>query len=169
MDIGFVGVPVASDEKYGRLKQLMDVGKEKGYVLYDEVNELLADDFTAGRELDDLLSDLDTAGVEILEEPKLEFDKKIEDGEEFSDLDVAQVNAATTLNENYGSVRLDYRFNDKYTLYARYFREMLDRGIFLAPSQFEAAFVSAAHSEADIDRAVEAARQCLPLAANDAS
>ena len=53
--------------------------------------------------------------------------------------------------------------------YARYFREMLDRGIFLAPSQFEAAFVSAAHSEADIDRAVEAARQCLHLVANDAS
>ena len=51
--------------------------------------------------------------------------------------------------------------------YARYFREMLDRGIFLAPSQFEAVFVSAAHSEADIDRAVEAARRCLPLAAND--
>src|SRR5260221_4499460 len=51
--------------------------------------------------------------------------------------------------------------------YARYFREMLDRGIFLAPSQFEAAFVSAAHSEADIDRALEAARQCLPLATND--
>src|SRR5580704_18144422 len=30
-------------------------------------------------------------------------------------------------------------------MYARFFREMLDRGIFLAPSQFEAAFVSAAH------------------------
>ena len=80
---------MASDEKYGRLKQLMDIGKEKGYVLYDEVNELLADDFNGGRELDDLLSDLDTAGVEILEEPKLEFDKKIEDGDEF-DLDIAQ-------------------------------------------------------------------------------
>jgi len=53
--------------------------------------------------------------------------------------------------------------------YARYFREMLDRGIFLAPSQFEAAFVSAAHSEADIDRALEAARQCLHLVASDAS
>ena len=53
--------------------------------------------------------------------------------------------------------------------YARYFREMLDRGIFLAPSQFEAAFVSAAHSEADIDLALEAARQCLHLVANDAS
>ena len=53
--------------------------------------------------------------------------------------------------------------------YARYFREMLDRGIFLAPSQFEAAFVSAAHSEADIARALEAARQCLYLIANDAT
>ncbi len=89
MNMGF-GVPVASEDKYGRLKQLMNVGKEKGYVLYDEVNEILADDFRGGRELDDLLSDLDTAGVEILEEPKLEFDKKIEDGEEFTDLDVAQ-------------------------------------------------------------------------------
>jgi len=52
--------------------------------------------------------------------------------------------------------------------YARYFREMLDRGIFLAPSQFEAAFVSAAHSEADIACALAAARQCLHLVANDA-
>src|SRR5689334_15918741 len=35
-------------------------------------------------------------------------------------------------------------------LYARYFREMLNRGIFLAPSQFEAAFVSASHTAADV-------------------
>ena len=67
----------------------MDSGKEKGFVLYDEVNELLTDDF-AGRELDELLSDLDTAGVEILEEPKLEFDKKAEETEEFGDIDLAQ-------------------------------------------------------------------------------
>jgi len=69
----------------------MDSGKEKGYVLYDEVNELLTDEFaTGGRELDDLLSDLDTAGVEILEEPKVEFDKKLEEGEEPSDLELVQ-------------------------------------------------------------------------------
>lgn len=43
--------------------------------------------------------------------------------------------------------------------YARYFRQMLDLGIFLAPSQFEAAFVSAAHSDQDIERALAAARQ----------
>jgi len=46
-------------------------------------------------------------------------------------------------------------------LYARFFREMLNRGIFLAPSQFEAAFVSAAHTEADIDRTIGAARDAL--------
>src|SRR5579884_2136168 len=68
----------------------MDTGKEKGYVLYDEVNELLTEDYPGGRELDDLLTELDSAGVEILEEPKLEFDKKIEEGEELGDLDLAQ-------------------------------------------------------------------------------
>jgi glutamate-1-semialdehyde 2,1-aminomutase len=51
--------------------------------------------------------------------------------------------------------------------YARYFKEMLERGIFLAPSQFEAAFVSAAHTENDIERTVEAARETLLLIARD--
>src|SRR4249920_3470836 len=68
----------------------MDNGKEKGYVLYDEVNELLTEEYQGGRELDDLLPDLDTAGVEILEEPKAEFAKKLDDGEEFVDLELAQ-------------------------------------------------------------------------------
>jgi RNA polymerase primary sigma factor len=81
---------VATEEKYGRLKQLMEVGKEKGFVLYDEVNELLAEDFpSSGREFEDLLSDLDSAGVEILEEPKLDFEKK-EEPDDFADLELAQ-------------------------------------------------------------------------------
>ncbi|HET9476176.1 MAG TPA: glutamate-1-semialdehyde 2,1-aminomutase [Dehalococcoidia bacterium] len=45
--------------------------------------------------------------------------------------------------------------------YSDYFRGMLDRGVFLAPSQFEAMFVSAAHTEEDILRTVEAARASL--------
>jgi glutamate-1-semialdehyde 2,1-aminomutase len=45
--------------------------------------------------------------------------------------------------------------------YARYFREMLARGIFLAPSQFEAMFVSTAHSDDEILATVEAAREAL--------
>jgi glutamate-1-semialdehyde 2,1-aminomutase len=41
--------------------------------------------------------------------------------------------------------------------YAAYFRHLLERGIYVAPSQFEAMFVSLAHSDEDIDRTVEAA------------
>lgn len=40
--------------------------------------------------------------------------------------------------------------------FAVFFRALLDRGIFIAPSQFEALFVSAAHSDADIDRTLAA-------------
>src|SRR6266849_5095529 len=67
----------------------MEVGKEKGFVLYDEMNDLLAD-FPPGREFEDLLSDLDSAGVEILEEPKLDFEKKGDEADEFGDLDITQ-------------------------------------------------------------------------------
>ncbi len=42
--------------------------------------------------------------------------------------------------------------------FARFFRRMLELGIYLPPSQFEAAFVSAAHSEQDIAQTVQAAR-----------
>ena len=43
----------------------------------------------------------------------------------------------------------------------RFFHSMLEQGIYLPPSQFEAAFVSAAHSEADIDRTVAAAARAF--------
>jgi glutamate-1-semialdehyde 2,1-aminomutase len=45
--------------------------------------------------------------------------------------------------------------------FGRFFRGMLERGIYLAPSQFEAAFLSAAHSEEDIRRTAAAARDVL--------
>ncbi|MCL4402100.1 MAG: glutamate-1-semialdehyde 2,1-aminomutase [Acidobacteria bacterium] len=47
--------------------------------------------------------------------------------------------------------------------FAQFFRLMLERGIYLAPSQFEAAFVSAAHSEEDIRGTVAAAREAFSL------
>lgn len=46
-------------------------------------------------------------------------------------------------------------------LYARWFRGMLERGIYLPPSQFEAAFISLAHSEADIEATVRAAGEVM--------
>jgi len=45
--------------------------------------------------------------------------------------------------------------------YARFFHAMLERGVFLAPSQFEAAFVSLAHSEQDLETAAQACREAM--------
>jgi glutamate-1-semialdehyde 2,1-aminomutase len=42
------------------------------------------------------------------------------------------------------------------SLYAKFFHGLLDRGIYVPPAQFEAAFVSLAHSESDIDATIEA-------------
>jgi glutamate-1-semialdehyde 2,1-aminomutase len=63
---------------------------------------------------------------------------------------------ASDLPQNYGSVMASDkdRFN-------RFFHAMIDSGIYLAPALYEAGFVSAAHSDADIDATVEAARKAL--------
>jgi glutamate-1-semialdehyde 2,1-aminomutase len=52
------------------------------------------------------------------------------------------------------------------TRYAAFFHEMLDRGVNLAPSQFEALFVSAAHTERDVDETIAAAREALARIGN---
>ncbi len=53
--------------------------------------------------------------------------------------------------------------------YAAFFQGMREQGVSLAPSQFEAAFVSAAHTEADIERTVAAARAAFGAAAREAA
>ena len=45
--------------------------------------------------------------------------------------------------------------------YARFFHAMLERGVYLAPSQFEAAFTSLAHEDVHIERTIEAAREAM--------
>jgi glutamate-1-semialdehyde 2,1-aminomutase len=53
--------------------------------------------------------------------------------------------------------------------YARFFHGMLERGIYLAPSQFEAAFVSLAHTDTDITHTVDCAAEVLNAMTNDKS
>jgi len=81
------GASVAIDDKYDGLQRLVQLGKEKGYVLYDEVSEVLPGELPGGAELEDVLAGLDGAGIEILEEPK-DFEKKLEEGEELLDLEL---------------------------------------------------------------------------------
>jgi len=47
--------------------------------------------------------------------------------------------------------------------FARFFRSMLESGVYLPPSQFEAAFLSAAHTEKDVQQTIAAARQAFAL------
>jgi RNA polymerase primary sigma factor len=79
---------VAIDDKYDRVQRLMEVGKERGYVLYDEVSDVLPTDLNGTADLDDVLAGFDGAGIEILEDPKPEFDKELKDGDEPLDLEL---------------------------------------------------------------------------------
>ena len=49
--------------------------------------------------------------------------------------------------------------------FGRFFRSMLDSGVYLPPSQYEAAFLSAAHTEEDVQNTVEAAKQAFAMVA----
>jgi len=84
---GGYGASVALEDKFDGLQRLVQMGKEKGYVLYDEVSEVLPGDMAGGADLEDVLAGLDTAGIEILEEPK-DFEKKLEEGEDLLDLEL---------------------------------------------------------------------------------
>jgi glutamate-1-semialdehyde 2,1-aminomutase len=53
------------------------------------------------------------------------------------------------------------------TLYGKFFHAMLTQGVYLAPSQFEAGFISIAHTDDLIDRTIEAARQALKAVTSD--
>ena len=55
------------EEKYGEVRQIIVLGKDKGYLLYDEVNELLPAALTSSEELDELFSALGTAGIEVVD------------------------------------------------------------------------------------------------------
>ena len=59
--------PLAIEEKYDEIRQLIAVGKEKGFLLYDEVNELLPADVTSSDELDELFALFNSAGIEVID------------------------------------------------------------------------------------------------------
>jgi len=55
------------EERYDEVRQLINIGKEKGYLLYDEVNELLPSEITSSDELDDLFNTFGSAGIEVID------------------------------------------------------------------------------------------------------
>src|SRR5260221_7088300 len=62
-DVGDLSI----EERYDEVRQLINIGKEKGYLLYDEVNEMLPSEITSSDELDDLFNTFGSAGIEVID------------------------------------------------------------------------------------------------------
>ena len=81
---------MALDDKYDEIKKLIDTGKEKGYLTYDQVNDLIPQDVQSPEDLDDLLTTIGTQGIDVLEGPKTAsaLDKKFDDEEVGEDVEL---------------------------------------------------------------------------------
>ena len=64
---------LALDDKFEDIKKLIDTGKEKGYLTYDQVNDLIPHDVHSPEDLDDLLTTIGTQGIDVLEGPEAAF------------------------------------------------------------------------------------------------
>jgi RNA polymerase primary sigma factor len=97
-------------DKSEQLKQLVRMGKTRGFVLYDEIDDLLPPDYEGGAKLDTIFSELARNGVEVLEGPRVGREKGfIEDdrflrekeirdfSEQFGDSAPVQVNVREAL------------------------------------------------------------------------
>jgi RNA polymerase primary sigma factor len=82
---------LALDDKYDDIKKLIDTGKEKGYLTYDQVNDLIPQDVQSPDDLEDLLTTIGTQGIDVLEGPKVPstaLDKEDEEVGEDVELDL---------------------------------------------------------------------------------
>jgi len=61
-------LPLAIEEKYDQVRQLITLGKERGYLLYDEVNDTLPAEVHSSEEIDDLLSTFERYGIDVYED-----------------------------------------------------------------------------------------------------
>jgi RNA polymerase primary sigma factor len=84
---------VAFEDKFDPVNKLINLGKQKGYLLYDEVNDLLPSDVHSAEELEDVLSMFDSEGIAVLESPgakldRLDKDDELKSEDEESDVDL---------------------------------------------------------------------------------
>ena len=80
---------MALDDKYDDIKKLIDVGKEKGYLTYDQVNDLIPGDVHSPDDLEDLLTTIGTQGIDVLDGGKgLPSEQKFDELEESEDVEL---------------------------------------------------------------------------------
>jgi len=86
------GIKLGLEDKYDQVMDLINLGKKKGYLLYEEVNDLLPSEVHSSEEIEDLLATFGTAGIEVIEErPKFSPEQgegKLDEVSEETDLDL---------------------------------------------------------------------------------
>jgi RNA polymerase primary sigma factor len=99
------------EEKYDEVKELILMGKERGYLLYDEVNDLLPEGICSSDELDSIFSLFGSAGIEVIDtEQKFQDDGKRDEKREEG--------AGEEGEFDFGTLNLD-KTNDPVRLYLR--------------------------------------------------
>jgi RNA polymerase primary sigma factor len=76
---------LAIDEKFEHeIDNLIEVGKEKGFLTYGDVNDILPEEISSADDLDDLITTIGTQGIDLLDTPKFPGDKEFgaEEGED---------------------------------------------------------------------------------------
>jgi RNA polymerase primary sigma factor len=73
---------LAFEDKFDQVTKLINLGKQKGYLLYDEVNDLLPSDVHSAEELEDVLSMFDSEGIAVLESPGAKLGERLDKDEE---------------------------------------------------------------------------------------
>ena len=67
------------EEKYDEVRHLIEIGKEKGFLLYDEVNEILPPEITKSEQLDELFTAIVNAGIEVVDSEQKYRERKLLD------------------------------------------------------------------------------------------
>lgn len=97
------------EQKYGEIRQLIILGKEKGYLLYDELNNMLPAGLTSSEELDELFSVLGSAGIEVVDSDQKYRDDKIIDRRAEGREDVEIVLTPSPIDKTTDPVRMYLR------------------------------------------------------------
>jgi RNA polymerase primary sigma factor len=107
----------------------MQDANDKGFALYDDVAEVVRDDLANGNDLNDLFAGIDSAAVELLDEPK-EFEKKEDEAEELAEVDLS----AGSLDKSNDSVRVYLREMGMVPLLTRSVARMRFGKLYLDPA-----------------------------------
>jgi RNA polymerase primary sigma factor len=102
---------VSIEEKYDEVKELILMGKERGYLLYDEVNDVLPEGVCSSDELDSIFSLFGTAGIEVVD-----AEQKFFDGEKHA---MKEEDIADESEFNFSSLNNLDKTNDPVRIYLR--------------------------------------------------